>query len=105
MSADRYVNEILGARHESMNRLIGQVRTEIGHGPRLVPRLARGAPETAIHEQSRQIAADLVVMGAVARTGLSGMFIGNRAETLISSLACPVRAVVPDGFVSPILRG
>ncbi|MDD9719021.1 universal stress protein [Dinoroseobacter sp. PD6] len=105
ISADRYVNEILDARHDAMNKFLAQVRTEIGQGPRLLSRLARGAPETVIHDQSRQLAADLVVMGTVARTGLSGVFIGNTAENIINSLECPVLAVKPDGFVSPLLRG
>lgn len=105
MSADRYVNEILDSRHEAMNRLLAQVRTGIGTEPRLVPRLVRGAPETIIHEQSRQVAADLVVMGTVARTGLSGVFIGNTAENIINSLDCPILAVKPEGFASPLLAG
>jgi len=73
LSADRYVNEILDARQEAMTRFIAQLRRESGRGPRLVPRLARGAPERVIHEQSREVVADVVVMGTVARTGLSGV--------------------------------
>jgi nucleotide-binding universal stress UspA family protein len=41
-------------------------------------------------------------MGTVARTGLSGVFIGNTAENIINSLECPVLAVKPEGFVSPL---
>ena len=102
LSAERYVNEVLEARHEAMSRFLGQVRG--AEGPRLVPRLVRGSPETVIHEQCREVAADLVVMGTVARTGLSGVFIGNTAENIINSLDCPVLAVKPDGFTSPLLR-
>jgi len=105
LSADRYVNEILGARHAAMTGFVAKLRAEDGTGPRLVPRLVRGAPERVIHEQSREVAADVVVMGTVARTGLSGVFIGNTAENIINSLECPVLAVKPRGFVSPLLRG
>jgi universal stress protein E len=105
MSADRDINEIRDARHQAMNRFLAQVRAQNGPGPRLVPRLPRGTAETVIHEQSRQLGADLVVMGTVARTGLSGMFIGNTAENIINSLECPVLAVKPEGFESPLLRG
>jgi len=104
MSADRYVNEILDTRHRAMNRFLAQLRTEIGPKPRLVPRLERGTPETVIHEQSRSFSADVVVMGTVARTGLSGVIIGNTAENIINSLDCPVLAVKPEGFVSPLLN-
>ncbi len=104
MSADRYVNEIRDAREHAMSLLLAKVREDGGRGPRLVPRLARGAPEVVIEEQSRELGADLVVMGTVARTGLSGVFIGNTAENIINNLACPVLAVKPDGFVSPLLQ-
>jgi nucleotide-binding universal stress UspA family protein len=102
-SADRYVNEILAARHDAMDRLIAEVRTAIGPEARLTPRLGRGTPEAVIPELSRALGADAVVMGTVARTGLSGVFIGNTAENIINSLACPVVAVKPEGFVSPLL--
>ena len=104
MSADRYVNEIIGARHEAMDRLLSEVRTETGSHPRLVPRLVRGAPERVTHDLSREVAADVVVMGTVARTGLSGVFIGNTAENIINSLECPVLAVKPGNFSSPLLH-
>nr|WP_302848593.1 universal stress protein [Roseovarius sp. EC-SD190] len=59
-------------------------------------------PETVIQEQSRALGADVVVMGPVARTGLSGVFIGNTAENSINTLECPDLAVKPDGFISPL---
>lgn len=103
-STDQYVNEVLAARHDAMDRLFAQVRTEIGPKPRLLPRLERGTPQTVIHEQSRAFGADVVVMGTVARTGLSGVFIGNTAENIINRLDCPLIAVKPEGFVSPLLE-
>ncbi|WP_233421938.1 universal stress protein [Ruegeria profundi] len=105
MSADRCVNEILNARQQAMDRFLDQTRAEIGPRPRLVPRLSKGSPEIVLHEQSHKVGADVVVLGTVARTGLSGVFIGNTAEDIINSLECPVLAVKPDGFVSPLLRG
>ncbi|MDF0603871.1 universal stress protein [Psychromarinibacter sp. C21-152] len=105
LSSDRYVNEVLGIRHRAMDRFLAQLRVAGTPRPRLVPRLVRGAPETVIREQSRAIGADVVVMGTVARTGLSGVFIGNTAENIINSLECPILAVKPEGFVSPLLSG
>lgn len=104
LSVDRYVNEVLDARQREMDRFLATVRKATGPRPHLVPRLVRGTPETVIHEQSRALDADLVVMGTVARTGLSGVFIGNTAENIINSLECPVLAVKPEGFVSPLLH-
>jgi nucleotide-binding universal stress UspA family protein len=99
LSADTYVNEILATRHRAMDRLIAGMSRE---GVRLVPRLSRGAPERVIDGECATLGADVVVMGTVARTGLSGVFIGNTAENVINSLEHPVIAVKPDGFVSPL---
>lgn len=101
VSANAFVNEILANREEAMDALIHQTMPS-GPAVPLVPRLVRGAPERVIVEQSRELGADLVVMGTVARTGLPGVFIGNTAENIINSLECSVLAVKPDGFVSPL---
>jgi hypothetical protein len=42
--------------------------------------------------------------GTVARTGLSGVFIGNTAESFANSREYSVLPVKPDCFVSPLLR-
>ena len=105
VNADRYVNEVMAARQDAMERFLARARTAHPDGPRLVPRLVRGTPETVIEGATRDPGADVVVMGTVARTGLSGVFIGNTAENIINSLACPVLAVKPDGFISPLHRG
>ena len=104
VAADAYVNEILDTRHKAMSQLLRHFANDRPGGTdvSLVPHLVRGAPEQVIEEQTRQLSADLVVMGTVARTGLSGVFIGNTAENIINNLECPVLAVKPDGFVSPL---
>jgi nucleotide-binding universal stress UspA family protein len=45
---------------------------------------------------------DLIVMGTVARTGVSGLLMGNTAENILYQLDCSVLAVKPDGFISPV---
>ena len=45
---------------------------------------------------------DVVVMGTVARTGISGFFMGNTAESILNSIDCSVLAVKPTGFVTPV---
>ena len=51
-----------------------------------------------VHEQS----VDLVVMGTVARSGVSGIIMGNTAEQILDQLGCSVLALKPEGFVCPI---
>jgi len=95
------------SRHErAFNRLQDQLRDQIGKEAydHLLPQfdLRRGAPSTVIPEMAKQLQADLVVMGTVARTGIAGLFIGNTAEAILEQLQCSVLAVKPLGFVSPI---
>ncbi len=49
-----------------------------------------------------ELQADLVVMGTVARTGISGLIIGNTAETILNQLTCSVLAIKPPGFNTPV---
>lgn len=104
VNADRYINEILDDRHRAMRHLLETAKLDLPttSNPTLMPRLIRGTPEAVIEEQSRELAADVVVMGTIARTGLGGVFIGNTAENIINNLECPVLAVKPDGFISPL---
>ncbi|WP_421712475.1 universal stress protein [Aeromonas salmonicida] len=46
---------------------------------------------------------DILVMGTVARTGISGFFIGNTAENVVQKLECSLLALKPNGFVSPVM--
>jgi nucleotide-binding universal stress UspA family protein len=101
ISADTYVNEIMATRRRALDRLVADMGTE---GARLVSHLIRGAPEGVIEAECAALGAQVVVMGTVARTGLSGVFIGNTAENVINRLEHPVIAVKPDGFVSPLAR-
>lgn len=45
---------------------------------------------------------DVVVMGTVARTGISGFFMGNTAESILNTIDCSVLAVKPPGFITPV---
>jgi universal stress protein E len=55
-------------------------------------------PVNAIPLLSRKIKCDIVIMGAVSRTGLKRLLIGNTAERIIDDLACDVLVVKPQEF-------
>jgi universal stress protein E len=57
-----------------------------------------GDPTVAIPRSARKLRANLVVMGAVSRTGVQRVFIGNTAERVLNALPCDVLVVKPDGF-------
>ncbi len=52
------------------------------------------------HVESESI--DTLVMGTLGRTGISGFFIGNTAETILNRVSCSVMAIKPEGFQSPV---
>lgn len=64
--------------------------------------LIKGAAQEVIPNLAAELNVDLVVMGTVGRTGISGFLIGNTAETILNRLDCSVLAVKPKGFISPI---
>lgn len=45
---------------------------------------------------------DLVVMGSMSRSGISGFVLGNTAEDMINTLNCSVITLKPDSFQSPV---
>lgn len=101
-----YVQGERSGHERAFNRLRDQLTDQIGKEAydRLSPQfhLRRGAASTVIPEIAKQLQADLVVMGTVARTGIAGLFIGNTAEAILEQLQCSVLAVKPPGFVAPI---
>lgn len=70
----------------------------------LNPRLHRvkGWARTEIPALAKQLAADVIVMGTVARTGVPGSIMGNIAETILNQSDCSVLAIKPPGFKTPV---
>lgn len=64
--------------------------------------LPKGSAQKMIPEVAVKLGADIVVMGTVARTGISGFIIGNTAETILNQLECSVLAIKPAGFITPV---
>jgi universal stress protein E len=58
--------------------------------------------EFALPELEMELQADLVVMGAVSRSRIKDVFIGNTAEKVLDYIESDVLIVKPDGFVCPI---
>jgi len=63
--------------------------------------LLKGNPAATIDGLTRDLQADLVVMGTVGRTGIPGFFIGNTAEEVLQTTTASVLAVKPRDFISP----
>jgi universal stress protein E len=55
-------------------------------------------PIDAIEQTARKTHSSIVVMGAIARSGVRRFFFGNTAEALLDSLRCDMLIVKPPGF-------
>lgn len=66
--------------------------------------LVAGRPETALPEYCREVQADVVVMGAIARNPFGRIFIGSTAERVLDRLPCDLLVVKPDAFKTPVSR-
>ena len=59
----------------------------------------------AIPETAAKLRSDIVVMGAVSRSGLKRLLIGNTAERILDALPCDVLVVKPANFKNKLPRG
>ncbi|WZO97967.1 universal stress protein [Isosphaeraceae bacterium EP7] len=96
---DRYVSDSQAEARKALDHLLAKVPDQSGH--RIV-HLIKGVPEDAVVEAAKTNRIDLIVMGTVARTGISGLLIGNTAESILQRVDCSVLAIKPDAFVSPV---
>ncbi len=63
-----------------------------------------GMPAYALVESAAEMKADLLVMGAVSRSGLGHSHIGNTAEAVIDGVTCDVLVVKPRQFKTAVAR-
>jgi len=64
--------------------------------------LPKGPAEMMIAPLAAELRAGVVVMGTIARTGISGLIFGNTAEAILGQLSCSVLAIKPPGFETPV---
>jgi universal stress protein E len=58
----------------------------------------QGGTRQLLMTLTEQLRADAVVMGAISRSGLKGLFLGNTAEDVLDRLHCDLLIVKPEGF-------
>jgi len=91
--------DLLSAGHDAFRKFLrrGDLPARRGH-------LVEGDPATVIPSVAADLHARIVVMGAVSRSGLKSLFIGNTAERVLNKLDCDVLVVKPAGFRQRISR-
>jgi universal stress protein E len=101
-----YVEKVRREHAAGLDGLMREVTSNLGKDALeyLKPRthMLKGWARKEIPALAKQIEADLIVMGTVARTGVPGFVMGNTAETILNQIDCSVLAIKPPGFVTPV---
>ena len=102
MSAAEF-KDIEKATHDLGERGLQSLSAGITEKPsELNLKLLRGLPNAEIPAFANANGFDLVVMGTVARSGISGALLGNTAEEVLPQLQGSILAIKPDDFVCPV---
>jgi nucleotide-binding universal stress UspA family protein len=101
LSMDELAREKEKCRIEHLTAL-NEVLNEVPEQNALNVQHLNGFAHIQIPKYTAEQKIDLLVMGTVARTGISGFIIGNTAENILQSLQCSLLAIKPAGFVSPV---
>ncbi|MCK5839885.1 MAG: universal stress protein [Bacteroidales bacterium] len=64
--------------------------------------LLKGNPIIIIPHIVNEQKGQLLIMGTVGRTGLSGFIMGNTAESIIHSVNCSILALKPEAYGKPV---
>lgn len=89
------------AREQQLHEAVYKVLGAASVAPARVA-FIEGPPEDALPEYCRDVAADLVVMGAIARNPFGRIFVGSTAERVLDQLPCDLLVVKPEGFRTPV---
>lgn len=101
-----YVEQVRRQHETKLNRVVHEVTSQLGEeifdflNPQI--HLIKGGARKEIPELAKQLQADVIVMGTVARTGVPGFIMGNTAETILSQINCSVLAIKPADFETPV---
>lgn len=88
--------------HNKLQELMQEVGVkESDEKPQVSIHLLRGNPAFEIQQLANELNVDVIVMGTLGRHK-EGILVGNTAENIMNSIYCPILAVKPEGFVSPL---
>lgn len=103
---EAYVSSVKREHTNWLKRLMTKASKWVGADTfksiKLHTHLRHGGPDKEIPKLISEIQSDLVIMGTVARTGISGLVMGNTAEKILDQVTCSVLAVKPPDFVSNV---
>jgi K+-sensing histidine kinase KdpD len=91
------------AHEQQIVRTIDQL-TETAGIPPARRHVQMGDVTAELRATAKRMRASLVVMGAVSRSALTRIFIGNTAERVLDKLSCDVLIVKPRGFMPKVAQ-
>lgn len=94
VSADDMAREEADVR-KRLTALVGPYGVEPGHTI-----VELGAPSLTLTRAAESVHADVMLMGAISRSGLKRIFIGATAEDVLERLPCDALIVKPPDFAS-----
>ena len=101
-----YVEKVRQKHAAGMDTLLHELTSKFGNDTldyvKPQTHLVKGLARKEIPAFARQIEADVIIMGTVARTGVPGFIIGNTAETILNQIDCSVLAIKPPDFQTPV---
>ncbi len=97
-----YAEEVKQKHKKSLNILTNEVGRDALEYLKPQLHLKKGMPKEEIPLLAQKVNADILVMGTVARTGISGFFIGNTAENILMQIDCSILAIKPKEFTTPV---
>jgi universal stress protein E len=96
------INEITDAMRAEHTEVVERLCKK--HGvPAEHTHIHQGGTRQLLLTLTEQLRADAVVMGAISRSGLKGLFLGNTAEDVLDRLHCDLIIVKPAGFKAVLL--
>ena len=91
------INELADAMRESHTEAVERLCKQHGVPPERT-HVHQGGTRELLLTLTEQLRADAVVMGALSRSGLKRLFLGNTAEDVLDRLHCDLVIVKPAGF-------
>jgi universal stress protein E len=91
------INELADAMRADHTEAVERLCKEHGVPPERT-HIHQGGTRQLLLALTDRLRADAVVMGAVSRSGLKGLFLGNTAEDVLDRLHCDLVIVKPAGF-------
>jgi universal stress protein E len=91
------INEFADAMRAEHTEAVQQLCKQHGIAPERT-HIHQGGTRQLLMQLTEQLRADVVVMGAISRSGIKGLFIGNTAEDVLDRLHSDLLIVKPEGF-------